>query len=482
MQPAPSDIDYSRVRHSGHALAHSVSPAAWHSALEFRRADAVLASAVRVGLAVLIVLIGGGLLGQTQLSGFAALGALSAAFARNEPYRQLAVKVALIGAGVVAYIALGAGLGAAALPGAVVITVLAVAAGLAFWLLGAFRIPGPGPVILIFGASGAAGFATTVVDLWSAVAAAAIGALVGWATTMSPALLHPYGPSRIAVARALAAVSALESAAPATVDADRVTARAAITLAREVIVLATRRPDHHLGELLALLAAAETVVDTGRYDDIRTRGEDFALLESQLRRVRRDIEIPRIGPAVGDISAELARPENFLRTGARALREPGLLAGVARVVVASLLAGWIAFALGVHHPLWATMGAMAVLQGTSYHHTVQRAIQRLLGNIAGALLAAGLFAAALGYWPLVIVIAVGQTLAEIFVVRNYAIASIAVTAVALLLTGLGEQADAAVAAGRVVDTLIGVVVGVLVAALTIARADRHFPARVPPVR
>ncbi|WP_040796713.1 FUSC family protein [Nocardia higoensis] len=474
MQPSITAHDYSRLRHSRVALAHSVSPAAWRSALEVRSAYAVTASAIRVGAAVLIVLIGGGLLDLPQLSGFAALGALSSAFARNEPYRQLAVKVALIGVGVVAYVGLGAGLGVAGLPGGVVITALAVAAGVAFWLLGAFRIPGPGPVILIFAASGAAGFATTAADLWFAVAAAAIGAVAGWAMTMSPALLHPHGPSRIAVARALAAVSALETASAGVRESARSAARAAIARARETIALAEPDPGKHSRELLALLDAAETVVDTGTYDHVLARGEDFELLETELRKVRRDIEIPCVGAAIGDISAELARPENFLRTGVRALREPGLLAGVARVVVASLAAGWIAFVLGVQHPLWATMGAMAVLQGANYHHTVQRAIQRLLGNAAGALLAAAMFAAALGYWPLVVVITVGQVLAEMYVVRNYAIASIAVTTVALLLTGLGQPVGAAVAAGRVVDTLIGAVVGVLVAALTIARGDRHF--------
>jgi len=471
VQPLATDLDHSRLRHSTAALAHSVSPAAWRAALEVRPADAVVASAVRVGVAVALVLVVGGLLDVPQLSGFAALGALSSAFARNEPYRVLAGKVAVVGACVVAYVGLGAGLGVAGLGSAPVIALLSLAAGVAFWLLGAFGIPGPGPVVLIFAAAGASGYAGTAAELWAALAAAAAGAAVGWVVTMSPALLNPHGPSRIAVARALAAVSALETVPDGERDAARSAARSALAKAGQTIAAAGPEPSGHARELLALLAAAETVVDTGTYDHVLARGEDFALLETELRKVRRDLPIPRVGPVPGDHCAEPARPEHFLRTGVRKLRAPELLTGTAKVVAAALAAGLIAFALGVAHPLWATMGALAALQGTNYQHTVQRAIQRLLGNAAGAVLAAAVFAAALGYWPLVVIIMLGQVLAEIYVVRNYALASIAVTTVALLLTGLGEPVGAAVAAGRVIDTLIGVVAGVLVAALTVPRGD-----------
>jgi hypothetical protein len=467
MLPSTADPPYSRLRHAGGALAHSLSAVAWRRSLDVRGADAVVAPALRVGLAVLVVLVGGGLLGQQHLAGFAALGALSSAFGRHEPYRRLAGKAACAGAGVVAYVALGAAAGASGTAMWAQIALLAVAAGIAFWLLAAFRIIGPGAVILIFAAAGAAGFASTAADITAAVAAAAIGAVAGWVIVMAPALYNPHGPARIAVARALAAVSALETVGEAAVAP----ARAAIARAREVVALGPgRRSDAHSHELLALLDAADAVVDTGAHDTVLARRDDFARFESELRRVRRDIEIPRVG--IADVSRP-DRPESFLRTGVRDLRDRAIVVGTGRVVLASLLAGWIALAVGLQHPLWATMGAMAALQGANYRHTVQRAIQRLLGNVAGALLAAVLLAAALGYWPLVVVIVVLQTVAELYVTRNYALASIAVTAMALLLIGLGEPIGPDIAISRIGDTLIGVVVGVVVAALTIARGDHH---------
>ena len=170
---------------------------------------------------------------------------------------------------------------------------------------------------------------------------------------------------------------------------------------------------------------------------------------------------------------DLERPRGFVREGALLLRDRALFIGACRVLAASALAGGFAAAVGLEHPLWATMGAMAALQGVNYRHTVARAIQRLLGNVVGALIAAAVLVLDLGYWPVVAVIVLLQTITELFVTRNYAVASIFVTAMALLLTGIGEPLGADIALSRVGDTLIGVVVGVVVAAVTIHRDDRH---------
>ncbi len=267
------------------------------------------------------------------------------------------------------------------------------------------------------------------------------------------------------MARALAATAALETEGEAAVSA----ARAAAARAREVIALGSRR-DSHTAELLALVDAAEAVIDSGPHDTLAGRRADFVRFEAELRKTRPTIDIPR-----EDISAvpDLERPRGFVREGALLLRDRALFIGSCRVLAASALAGGFAAAVGLEHPLWATMGAMAALQGVNYRHTVARAIQRLLGNVVGALIAAAVLILDLGYWPVVAVIVLLQTITELFVTRNYAVASIFVTAMALLLTGIGEPLGADIALSRVGDTLIGVVVGVVVAAVTIHRDDRH---------
>lgn len=462
----------SRVVHSRGALAHSLSATAWRQALEFRPADPTIAVALRVGFAAAIVLIGGGLLGYPQLAGFAALGALCSAFSRYEPYPLMAVKLTGVAAGVVLSAVCGALLGAFGLSIWTQIVVLSLLAGICFWLLSAFRITGPGAAIMIFAAAGAAGFAENAADVRGVTVAVTVGAVIGWLTALAPRFSHPHSPARVAVARALAAVSAVEKNGPSAVPA----ARQAIAGARMAISLTpSSRVNAHTHELLAFVEAAEATLDSGSHDTLAARRTDFLRLEAELRRVRPELRTPRSGEIAqvdtAKISAE--RPTGLLRDGLRQLGDRNILIGVARVTVAAILAGGVAAAMGLHHPLWATIGAMTALQGANYQHTVQRAIQRLLGNAIGAVLATGLFVLDLGFWPVVAVVVVCTTLTEMYVTRNYALASVFITTTALLITGISEPTGAEIAATRVGDTLIGVVIGVVVAALTINRHDRH---------
>ena len=89
--PSPDRLR-TRLRVSRGALAHSVSAAAWRGALEVRRADPTTAVALRVGLAVLIVLVAGGLSGQTEVAGFAALASI---FLESVSYTHLTLPTIL---------------------------------------------------------------------------------------------------------------------------------------------------------------------------------------------------------------------------------------------------------------------------------------------------------------------------------------------------------------------------------------------------
>jgi len=459
--------DRPQLRHTRGALAHPLSASAWKDALEVRRGDPTVAVALRVGLATMLALVGGGLLGYGQVAGFAALGALTSAFLRYEPYPRLAVRLPWVGLGIVGYTAFGAALGAMGAPLWVQIVVLSLGSAVAYWVFTAFSLMGPGPVILIFAAAGAAGFSDGWTDAGLVTAAAAIGALLGYVVAMLPALSHPHTPARLAVARALAAVSAVEIRGAEAVPI----ARQSIRKARETVALnAPRRPDTHVHELAALLDAAETVLDSGSHDTSRARRDDFARFEKELRKARRDIEIPRVDAEGRPV---LPTPPGFVREGCGRLLDRLVLIGAARIFVASLLAASLAALIGLDHPLWAAMGAMAALQGLNYRNTVQRGIQRLVGNVGGAMIAAVLLAIDLGYWPVVAAAVLFQTVTELTVTRNYGLASVGVTTMALLLTGLGQHAGPGLAVNRGADTPIGSVVRVIVAAVTIRRDDRH---------
>ncbi|MFF0814481.1 FUSC family protein [Rhodococcus sp. NPDC003318] len=456
-----------RLRHSRDALAHSVSADAWRRSLRMRSADATLAVSVRVGLAAAIVLVVFGLAGHGTVAGFAVLGSLASAFSRHEPLRRTAQKVGFVGSFVVVAVLAG---GLIALTGAPLwaqVGLMALVSGGGAAVLFGFRVAGPGPVVLVFAATAAVGYVSSVATLGVAVLCAAIGATVGFVTALVPFAFLPWGPARLAAARALAAVAAVPD------GADVGAAHAAISSAREKLALTSgsvRR--HEARDLAAVLSEAECALDEWERG-AGARLRDIVRHEKELRKIKRHKAI--LG-GFGDIPV-LPRPTPFLADGLARLRRHDVLTNAARVVLAAAAAGWLASAIGLDHPLWASMGAMAALQGVTYGPTVQRAIQRLLGNVGGAVIAAALIALSLGYWQSVIVVAIMQTGAEVMAPRNYALCSIFVTPMALLVVGLGATVDPAIGVSRVLDTLVGVVVGVVVAAVTISRSDRtHLPA------
>lgn len=356
-----------RLDHGYAALAHAVSPRGWRGVLDGDLRKAGYAVPIRVGVAVAVVLVVGGLTGHRDVAGFAALGALVCAFCRPDPYAVRAGRLAVLGVGITAAIGTGALLGVLGAGVLVEIAVISVLAGAAAYMMWALHIVGPGAVVLVFGAVGGHAFAHDLPDVALAAAVTAAGAVLGTVASLAPWLIRKLRPS------------------PPDSDA---------AVRRESLATTLIRAPH--------------------------------------------------------------------RT---------LLARGARITVAGALAAAVAMRLGLEHPMWAMMGAVAAMQGVGYHVTVHRGLQRLLGNVVGAALAALLLALPLGYWGAVIAIIVFQTCAEIASTVNYALTSMAVTPMALLLTGLGAGLSPGAALDRVLDTAVGVVTGIVVAAVTITRAD-----------
>lgn len=129
----------------------------------------------------------------------------------------------------------------------------------------------------------------------------------------------------------------------------------------------------------------------------------------------------------------------------RALRRPGTFEEVVRVTAAVGLA------------------AAAATAGPSTRHRMVRGLHRAVGTIAGVLVAAALLALDLGTLPMIVLVIALQVGAELLVGRNYAIALVLITPLALLMVHLGSPAPVStLLADRLVDTVLGVAVGLVV--------------------
>ncbi|MGA9873273.1 MAG: FUSC family protein, partial [Rhodococcus sp. (in: high G+C Gram-positive bacteria)] len=385
------------------------------------------------------------------------------------PYPRRAGKIAMVGVLIVLFGAAGAAVGASTASPVIQAAAVSIGGGFAALLLTAFAITGPGPVILVFASVAAVGFAHTITDVGLVSVVVGVGAAVGWIASMLPALLHPVGPSQLAVARALAAVDGVTGRGSAAGEgSDQAAARAALSRARVTVALNSRthRHRHSLG-LATLLDDAEALLDAWARGDDPTHAHDLLAHERALRRMRRYDDLPVRAACLTEL------PRNFFTDGVHRLRSRALILGAVRITAAAALASWCATAFGFEHPLWAAMGALAAMQGITFRTTVERGIQRLLGNVGGAVVGAALIAMSLGYWQTVVAIVVFQVAAELLVLRNYGLTSLAVTPTALLLTGLAGHLAPSVAVSRIVDTLIGVAIGIVVAAVTIESGDRH---------
>jgi len=154
----------------------------------------------------------------------------------------------------------------------------------------------------------------------------------------------------------------------------------------------------------------------------------------------------------------LARTKNRIAVGAVASEM------AVTVAAATLLGGIAGLLLLDSHWYWAMVGAVAAVSGPHVKARIIRGLQRLIGTGLGVLVAAGILA--LNVPPLgVILIAVAlQAAAELFVGRNYALAMVFITPLALLMVQLAAPTTVGVLlSDRLWETLVGIVAGTAVA-------------------
>lgn len=150
---------------------------------------------------------------------------------------------------------------------------------------------------------------------------------------------------------------------------------------------------------------------------------------------------------------------------------------VVGIGIAVFVAGAIPIAAGLGHPYWAMVSAVAALGAADTAGHLVRAGHRVAGTLIGVAVAALLLAVNPGPLTLILFVVVLQMGAELFVMRNYGIAMIFVTPLALLMTQLAHPLDeATLFRDRALETILGAAVGIAVS-LAIGTLSRKVHAK-----
>jgi hypothetical protein len=138
-----------------------------------------------------------------------------------------------------------------------------------------------------------------------------------------------------------------------------------------------------------------------------------------------------------------------------------------RFGVAAGAAGTLSTALGIGHPYWAMVAAIVPISAVNMSHSLVRATHRVVGTFLGLVLAwAILLFEPSGLIGILLVVGL-QVAAELLIGRNYALALIFVTPLALVMIALAHPvASHALIVDRAVETALGTVVALVVVMLS----------------
>ncbi|ALV38986.1 FUSC family protein [Streptomyces sp. CdTB01] len=420
------------------------------SAIWFKPALSVVASVAPPNL----LLLG---LGRLDLAMYTMAGSLCALYAHNRPYAARARVLAWVVLGMVGGLAVALTAASLTSDAVVLVTVGAVLAAVQKVLCDATRVGPPGNVVLTFISSASLFVPQTLTQLPGHLALALAAGAWAWLVGMAPGLLRPHGPERRATAQALDAAAAY-AATHADDDGhprSRAAAAAAIQAAWQALLASgdpsARRALEHLVVRAEVALAAPCDTDP---ELLRTWSR--ALCGSGPIPALHD---PRDADELLGVDAELAVPTRPMWT-----RLGPLTPLAVRTALGCALAGYASLALGVGRPYWALVTAASLYQA-NLTLTWSRGVQRVVGNILGVLLFAAVAPLAhLGQPALVLCCLAFNFGAEALIGRNYWLGTVCVTPMALLITEFNRyQAPGELITERVVDTVVGALVGFLVA-------------------
>lgn len=407
-----------------------------------------------------------------------AAGVFSVIYGEGQPYRTrwryILISGALLLAGVVAGNAVGHVVwGHINAGGTMWWLALTAALTTLFGLIGTFiqnalMLPPPGVFFVIMVTGGASMSARGGLTPWDVGAWCAIGVLSGLIFGMSAFFINPHGPEESTVQNLENAVKDFEE---------------------NPSIAGNHKAQTALANAWSVLASAG-IINGGRIIRPQLSGlvERTQQARMDLMRINTTSGVIPVSDELSDSPAlvdpsratiPLARPEVRSRINRSLTWNSHAVVTAQRVAFASVISAVIGIALGFDRPDWAVVSAVIMLQwGPERIPGMVRGIQRMFGSLVGI----GIFALlhhfeVSGFWMLT-VLAIGQFGAEIFVVKNYALAVIFTTPIALMMGSSNAQDIGHVLTSRTMEVFFAVLASLAVLWFLRPKAEARYHAFV----
>lgn len=466
--------------------------------------------AFSAGIAAFLPVFVGLLCGNIQYGLLAGMGSFTYLYVFNIPYAQRAKKLFFVVLGITFVVALGS----ISAPYPFVSAILMGLIGtFVVFIFGALKIPGPSAIFFVLVFAMTTGMSVHPELALLRAGLAFLGGVLSWLIAMIGWLFNPYGPEVSVVQRVYRELAALLDSvgtdmfhqarhrtllamkeAEDTLAAGYISWRVTDLFKRLyvlnnhaniIFIYITEHFAKQSSKVPSELSAS--VRKLANSLDQNHEGDTTKILQPE----QMDEAAARLFSKIYDADAVLNEPNSKINQVIR-ISKPSLktifggsfdknsivFITSLRYGVILTIAALIAYLLEFHRAYWVPLSCAAVMSGSTIVATYHRAIQRLVGTIAGILIASFV----LSFEPEGLLIAffifLLTFITELFIVQNYGLAALFFTPNALIMaesTSLGHSFSY-FASARIVDVLIGSFIG-LIGVLFIGR--RSASSRLP---
>lgn len=450
-------------------------------------------SALSVGIPYLI----GFLLGDLPIGIMASIGGFTFLYVSNETYAQRAVRLFWIALGLTASFILGT---LCSYNTVLMVSMFGVVGGLAIFLLGLFRMTGPGGMFFVLAYSVGTSMPHDLSSIGPNALCVLGGAMVAWLVGMAGVIVKPHGTETRAVSAVYYSLSKLLSSigteqftecqhqtaslmkqADRTLESSRFFGKGERD--KRLLEELKRLNSHVHGIFLSIL----NISLEHKHPIEEQLGEQLQVIGNQLHGRNKDmtfsVQLPEgeHSSALGGLylkvkhasegKSDPAAASRSVTSAEEAGRMPGYSAGFKEVLqtqselsftalryaIVLLVSASVAYGFQLDRSYWVPLSTISVMSGGTYVGNLYRGIQRSAGTIAGVLIGAVLLWIHPPGFVFPFIMAALQFIVELIYGRNYSLAVMFITPSTLLIgTALQpEFTGAYFITARIVDILIG---------------------------